>query len=251
MKTRYNVLILLMLSAALFAHAEPLQLQKSVSVERDLVTRDGHYLLLVRTGTWRIDGVLFNRANNHAIEFVGTQKGYALTLQSQPNTSTQLNWLFTGTLNLSQNRIDGVLTDADNRQTAFTFEPYIPVSHRPQFQFQFFGDDNARVINQIHVLQNGKHIQTLDGFSAHSDQAIYADYNFDGYFDLHLNINNEQSLFWLYQPQTGQFVRDEFLNKMHGVVSRYPHKMTLRFGDTLLERRGNTWRKLPCCAALN
>ncbi|ULJ70115.1 hypothetical protein MIS45_04645 [Wielerella bovis] len=239
---------------------EPMKLERGVTVERDLISKDGRYLFWVNTGTWRVNGIMLNRANNHQLNFIGTQKGYNLTLKSPSNAQQADEFIFTGTLNLPNNRIDGVLT-TPNKQQAITFEPYIPIKNRPQFQFKFFGvtDPNAsyiRTIKQIQVISQGKVVQTLSGFEARDYEAIYADYNFDGYFDLRLDIGEQATLdschqYWLYNPTSGKFVRDELLSSMTGSPSRYPEKNILRFNNTLLEMRNGKWYDLPCCAALN
>lgn len=229
----------------------PIQLQNGVSVERDLVTRDGHYLLFIRTGTWNIGGTMLNRANNHVISFIGTQKGYVLTLRSE-DSPTQPKYIYTGTLNLTHNRIDGVLTHDTQNQTALTFEPYIPINNRPAFQFKFFGEDRAtgKTVTQVQVLSQGKVVQTLSGFAALADEATYADYNFDGYFDLRLKLSDTVSQYWLYDAPSKQFIRDDLLSQMQGTAIRYPQKFMLQFGDIVLEKRGNTWRQVPCCETL-
>ncbi|XXQ67224.1 XAC2610-related protein [Neisseriaceae bacterium B1] len=262
MKTAMIVSSLLLVSAATqaesIARPMPMKLRNGVVVERDLVSKDGQYLFLVNTGTWRVGGIMYNRANNDFIVFDGTQKGYNLTLQSRDNKKPA-EYIFTGTLNLANNRIDGVMTT--NTQKAITFEPYIPIAKRPTFQFKFFGlanpqNPNVPRVTQVQVFSNNKLVQTLSGFEASDYEATYADYNFDGYFDLRLDIGDIATMqsrhqYWLYNPKTAQFERDDFLSQISGAAQRYPHKNILRFNNKLLERRGNTWQAMPCCAAIN
>ncbi|WII92515.1 hypothetical protein QEO94_07645 [Kingella negevensis] len=249
-----RILALLLIST--FAQAEDtaltrIQLTKGVTVERDLASKDGQYLFLVRTGTWQINGSMFNRANNHQLHFTGTQKGYTLNLQSTANAenSTQPEFLYNGTLNLQSNRIDGVMTTPDKQQ-AITFEPYLPVANRPAFQFKFYGTP-SRQVTQVQVLQNNKVVQTLSGFVTNDNEATYADYNFDGYFDLRLDSSDTSHQYWLYNPKTKKFQFDSELSQYAEVPQRYPHKYILKFGNTLLERRNSKWYEIPCCTAIN
>lgn len=266
MKAQFLLSVLLL--GSVFANAQtaektvPIKLEKGVIVERDLISTDGQYLFFVNTGTWKINGFIYNRATHESIPFIGTQKGYNLTLKSYDNekgADAPSEYIFTGTLNLANNRIDGVMTT--DRQKAITFEPYIAIAKRPTFQFKFYGSVNPqatylRKVTKIEVLSNNKVVQTLSGFEASDYQATYADYNFDGYFDLMLDIGEQATLdsrhqYWLYQPASGKFVLDKLLSSISGSPTRYPEKNILRFNNRLLEMRNGKWYGSPCCAALN
>lgn len=231
--------------------------------ERDWRSDDGKFLLTVYSGIWNPHGTLFYLNKDDGVSVEGFQKGLNITLKSyDPEIGLEAppEYAIDGTLNLRNNTLVGTVTHYPEGAVTIkktTFSPAIPVKTYPQFVFKYYGVDDERwyrsAITQVDVINKdtNKVVQKLTGFKAAAHSTRYVDMNYDGYFDLVLNVaegdHSEKYIYWLYDPQSKKFVRNKTLEAVLGYATRYPHKQLARFKDDTLKRVNGQWKRVPCC----
>ena len=237
-------------------------------VERDWRSDDGQFFLTLYSGVWNPHGTLFFLKKRGGLSVEGFQKGLNITLASfDPEIGLEASpeYAVTGALNLRSNTLIGSVTHyskgtATVRKTTFT--PAIPIKEKtyPQYTFKYYGfedpDWHRATITRVEVINKDTKaiVQTLAGFKAQSYSVTYADMNYDGYFDIVLDVGDdvmdEKYIYWLYDSQSKKFVRNKTLEAISGYPNRYPHKKQLYLNkDALLERVNGQWKKMPCCYA--
>lgn len=231
--------------------------------ERDWRSEDGKFLLTIYSGIWNPHGTLFYLNKEGGVSVEGFQKGLNITLKSyDPEIGLEAppEYAIDGTLNLRNNTLIGTVTHYPEGEATIkktTFSPAIPVKTYPQFVFKYYGVDNERwyryAITQVDVINKdtNKIVQKLTGFKAAAHSTRYVDMNYDGYFDLVLNVaegdHSDKYIYWLYDPQSKKFVRNKTLESVLGYATRYPHKHLARFNDDTLKRVDGQWKRVPCC----
>lgn len=241
----------------------------TTNVQRDWLSDDGQFLLTLYTGVWDPHGTLFYLKKRGGVSVEGFQKGLDITLKSyNPEVGLKAppEYAIAGTLNLRNNTMIGSVTyypenkaKTSTRKTTFTPAIHIQGAY-PQFVFKYYGFEDPNwhrwTISKVEVINKDTKalVQTLTGFKAQAYSTNYADMNYDGYLDLVLqvgkDIEDNNYVYWLYEPKTKKFVRDKTLEAISGYPSRYPHKRQLHLNkDALLERVNGQWKKMPCCYA--
>ena len=237
-------------------------------VQRDWRSDDGQFFLTLYSGVWNPHGTLFFLKKRGGLSVEGFQKGLNISLASfDPEIGLEAppEYAVTGVLNLRSNTLTGSVTHypegtATVRKTTFT--PAIPIKEKtyPQYTFKYYGFEDPNqyraTITRVEVINKDTKavVQTLTGFKAQSYSVTYADMNYDGYFDIVLDVGedvmDEKYIYWLYEPQSKKFVRNKTLEAISGYPTRYPHKKQLYLNkDALLERVNGQWKKMPCCYA--
>lgn len=232
---------------------------------RDWISDDGLFFLELRTGVWNPNGTLFYLDRRGGVSLEGFQKGKNIKLKSfdgEKGLEAPAEYAIEGLLNTENNTFTAKITHyPDDTTRAIIFHPAIPItSPQPQFSFKYYGFENPEWhqnwITQIDILdkKTQKLIQRLSGFTAQADMIQYLDLNYDGYFDLQINvgktIEEQKYQFYIYMPKKQQFERDTFFEHSTGSPTRYPQKKQLNFGNGILyEKQGNTWQKIACCYA--
>lgn len=231
--------------------------------ERDWRSDDGKFLLTIYSGVWNPHGTLFYLNKDDGVSVEGFQKRLNITLKSyDPEVGLEAppEYAIDGTLNLRSNTLVGAVTHYPEGKATIkktTFTPAIPIKTYPQFSFKYYGIDNdlwyRSTITRVDVIDKDtkKVVQTLSGFEASAYSTRYVDMNYDGYFDLVLNAaegdHSEKYIYWLYDPQSKNFVRNKTLEAVLGYATRYPHKQLARFDDDTLQRVEGQWKRVPCC----
>ncbi len=238
----------------------------TTNVQRDWRSDDGQFLLTLYSAVWNPNGTLFYLKKRGGVSVEGFQKGLDFTLKSyDPEVGLEAppEYAITGTLNQRTNILTGTVTHypegkASARKTIFT--PAIPIKTYPQYDFKYYGfedpDWHRATITRVDVINKDTKavVQQLTGFKAQAYSTNYADMNYDGYFDLVLqlgdDVSDDEYMYWLYDPASKKFVRNKTLEAIPGYPSRYPHKKQLHLNkDALLERVNGRWEKRPCCYA--
>ena len=208
-----------------------------VSMQRMLKSSDGRYFLELKSGIWNPSARLHDQVLNQDYQLSGLQKGNAIELKG--SNAEQPDLQLKGELNSKLGSMSSQLL-LDGWQKTIHFQPLIYVENRPTFNFKFYGNN---LIQRVDVLQrsNQQLYQSLVGFNADASQMQYIDLNFDGYFDLALkaatlaeNENDQNYLYWIYNPKTAQFQRAAALEKLQGTpyvdaVTQEVHFGTQRF----------------------
>ncbi|KAF7276617.1 hypothetical protein GWI33_010025, partial [Rhynchophorus ferrugineus] len=194
-------------------------------VWRDWISDDGLFFLELRTGVWNPNGTLFYLTKRGGVSVEGFQKGKDIKLKSydaEIGLEAPSEYLIQGTLDTTLNQFLATIINtqqSSKRQTTFypAMQTTIP---QPQFYFKYYGIEDPEwhksYITQVDVIEKStrKVYQTLTGFTAQSYAVQYLDLNYDGYFDLKLNIGKEVSdnktLVFLYHPESKKFIRDAF-----------------------------------------
>ncbi len=231
--------------------------------ERDWRSDDGNFLLTIYSGIWNPHGTLFYLNKEGGVSVEGFQKGLNITLKSyDPEIGLEAppEYAIDDTLNLRNNTLVGTVTHYSEGEAIIkktTFTPAIPIKTYPQFVFKYYGVDNdlwyRSTITQVDVINKDtkKVVQKLTGFKAAAHSTRYVDINYDGYFDLVLNVaegdHSDKYIYWLYDPQSKKFVRNKTLETVLGYATRYPHKQLARFKDDTLKRIDGQWKRVPCC----
>lgn len=235
-------------------------------VQRDWRSDDGQFFLTLYSAIWNPHGTLFYLKKRGGVSVEGFQKGLDFKLKSyDPEVGLEAppEYAITGTLNQRTNILVGMVThypegQASVRKTIFT--PAIPITAYPQYDFKYYGTEDPNwhraTITRVDVINKDTKavVQQLTGFRAQAYSTNYADMNYDGYFDLVLQLGDDVSddtyLYWLYDPASKKFVRNKTLEAISGHPSRYLHKKQLHLNkDALLERVNGQWIKRPCCYA--
>ena len=231
--------------------------------ERDWRSDDGKFLLTIYSGVWNPHGTLFYLNKDGGVSVEGFQKGLNITLKSyDPEIGLEAppEYAIDGALNLRNNTLVGTIIHYPEGEATIkktTFSPAIPINTYPQFVFKYYGFNNDRwygsTITQVDVINKdtNKVVQKLTGFEAAAHSTRYVDMNYDGYFDLVLNVSegdhSDKYNYWLYDPQSKKFVRNKTLEAVLGYATRYPHKQLARFKDDTLKRVEDQWKRVPCC----
>ena len=231
--------------------------------ERDWRSDDGKFLLTIYSGVWNPHGTLFYLNKDGGVSVEGFQKGLNITLKSyDPEIGLEAppEYAIDGALNLRNNTLVGTIIHYPEGEATIkktTFSPAIPINTYPQFVFKYYGFNNDRwygsTITQVDVINKdtNKVVQKLTGFEAAAHSTRYVDMNYDGYFDLVLNVSegdhSDKYIYWLYDPQSKKFVRNKTLEAVLGYATRYPHKQLARFKDDTLKRVEDQWKRVPCC----
>ncbi|KAA0914527.1 XAC2610-related protein [Psychrobacter sp. ANT_WB68] len=247
------------------AMKKPVKLITGVTTyaERDWRSDDGKFLLTIYSGIWNPHGTLFYLNKDGGVSVEGFQKGLNITLKSyDPEIGLEAppEYAIDGTLNLRNNTLVGTIIHYPEGEATIkktTFSPAIPIKTCPQFVFKYYGFNNDRwygsTITQVDVINKdtNKVVQKLTGFEAAAHSTRYVDMNYDGYFDLVLNVaegdHSDKYIYWLYDPQSKKFVRNKTLEAVLGYATRYPHKQLARFNDDTLKRVEDQWKRVPCC----
>ena len=234
--------------------------------ERDWISADGLYFLNLYTGKWNPNGTLFYLTKRGGVSFEGFQKGLEIKLKSfNPELSYEATpeYQIQGTLDITQNRfLATMINHYENTTRKVTFKPAIPVDHRPLLNFKFYGvEDHEQYrawITKIEVIDKRNQDavkQTLTGFKANDYAVYYADLDYDGYFDLILDVGerveDDVMLFFRYDPTQQQFVKSTQWDHLDGQPTRYPQKQQLNFGQGILYQKmpDGQWKQVPCCYA--
>ncbi|WP_140404434.1 hypothetical protein [Acinetobacter populi] len=234
-------------------------------VWRDWISDDGLFFLELRTGVWNPNGTLFYLERRGGVSLEGFQKGKNIKLKSfdaEKGLEAPAEYRIEGLLDTDKNTFTANIThypDETTRQTIFY--PAIPTTMpQPQFMFKYYGFKNPEWhqewITRIDILdkKTQKLVQRLSGFTAQAYMVEYLDLNYDGYFDLQINVGKtveeQKYQYYIYQPKQQNFKRELFFEQSTGSPTRYPHKKQLNFGNGILyEKQGDTWQKIPCCYA--
>lgn len=216
--------------------------------ERDLISNDDKYILQLHTGAWNSGGILYWVGTSDSIHFDGKQKGLSFTLNSfVPGEGVKPpEYKITGKLIPHLNRFDAELHHLPSKIVEeATFGSLFWQPDFPQHYIEFWGAPqpyNQVSVKEIRVLEreSRKLLQTLDvshtstiyteGLAAH-----YVDLNFDGYFDLAMQVGGDFEpggyRYWLYNAQSRQFELSEELSKL----TRYPSRDIIRREIRFLE----------------
>lgn len=204
-----------------------------VPVHRVMMSEDGRYFLELKSGIWNPSARLHDQVLNQDYQLGGLQKGNAIELKG--SNAEQPDLQLKGELNSKLGNMSSQLL-LDGWQKTIHFQPLIYVENRPTFNFKFYGNN---LIQRVDVLQrsNQQLYQSLVGFNADASQMQYIDLNFDGYFDLALkaatvveNENEQNYLYWMYNPKTAQFQRAAALEKLQGTPYVDAVKQEVHFG---------------------
>lgn len=234
--------------------------------ERDWISADGLYFLNLYTGKWNPNGTLFYLIKRGGVSFEGFQKGLEIKLKSfNPELSYEATpeYQLQGTLDITQNRfLTTMINHYENTTRKVTFKPAIPVDHRPLLNFKFYGVEDPEWhrawITKIEVIDKRNHDavkQTLTGFKANDYAVYYADLDYDGYFDLILDVGerveDDVMLFFRYDPAAQKFIKSTQWDHLDGRPTRYPQKQQLNFGQGILYQKmpDGQWKQVPCCYA--
>lgn len=232
--------------------------------ERDWISADGLYFLNLYTGQWNPNGTLFYLTKRGGVSFEGFQKGLEIKLKSfNPELSYEATpeYQIQGTLDITQNRfLATMINHYENTTRKVIFNPAIPVDHRPLLNFKFYGvEDHEQYrawITKIEVIDKRNQDavkQTLTGFKANDYAVSYTDLDYDGYFDLILDVGerveDDVMLFFRYDPTQQQFVKSTQWDHLDGQPTRYPQKQQLNFGQGILYQKmpDGQWKQVPCC----
>lgn len=225
--------------------------------ERDLISKDDKYILQLHTGAWRSGGMLYWVGTSNSINFDGKQKGLSFTLNSfMPGEGVKPSeYKITGKLIPHLNRFDAELHHLpSNIVEETTFGSLFWQPDFPQHVIEFWGEPqpyNQVSVKEIRVLEreSRKLLQTLDvshtstiyteGLAAH-----YVDLNFDGYFDLAMQVGGDFEpggyRYWLYDPQTRQFEFSQAMSRLTRYPTRDIGSQTLRFLEGIYRPKGMT-----------
>lgn len=234
--------------------------------ERDWISADGLYFLNLYTGQWNPNGTVFYLTKRGGVSFEGFQKGLEIKLKSfNPELSYEATpeYQIQGTLDITQNRfLATMINHYENTTRKVIFNPAIPVDHRPLLNFKFYGvEDHEQYrtwITKIEVIDKRNQDavkQTLTGFKANDYAVSYTDLDYDGYFDLILDVGerveDDVMLFFRYDPTQQQFIKSTQWDHLDGRPTRYPQKQQLNFGQGILYQKmsNGQWKQVPCCYA--
>ena len=235
--------------------AAPLQALSGVpiKVQRMLQSQDGRYVLELTAGVWNPEARLIDTQTHQVWILQGLQKGNTLTLNTVmvsqevgQQTASALKLIkLEGVLNTDNGTLQATLSDtAQDLQRRVSFIPLVQVKNKPTFTFNFYGAvdavNNSKRIEAIDVIdkKTGKRIDRLTGFTAQGTSVEYKDINYDGHFDLVLvsadqavDPQNQQYIYWMYNPKTNQYQRSPQLEKITGYPKLIADKQQLDFGN--------------------
>lgn len=242
---------LLLLSLLFSLNAAALEkLNVQLWAERDLISKDDKYILQLHSGTWRSGAILYWVGTSESINFDGTQKGLSFILNSfVPGAGIkQPEYKITGQLAPHLNHFEAELHHLPSKIIEkATFGPLFWKPDFPQHYIEFWGEPqpyNRVQIQEIRVIERTSD-QLLQRITvAHTNDiyveglaAHYVDLNFDGYFDLAMQIGGDFEAggyrYWLYNPKNRQFEFSEELSKL----TRYPSRDIIRREIQFLEGR--------------
>ncbi|MEB3767173.1 hypothetical protein [Acinetobacter sp. MD2] len=237
----------------------------STWVWRDWISEDGSLFLTLRTGVWNPNGTLFYLDRRGGVSLEGFQKGLNIQLKSfdaEKGLEAPPEYKITGTLNREQNTFNAsIIHYPDETERQMLFKPAIATSKtQPVFKLKYYGFEDPewhnKKITQVTIINpKNQTIQRLTGFEAQAYSVEYLDLNYDGYFDILLDVskqvgNGEQRyLAFTYNPETEKFEKYDFINNTLGDLTRYPQKKQLHLEQGLFEMQNGQWKEIPCCYA--
>ncbi len=225
-----------------------------IKVQRLLKSQEGRYVLELTAGIWNPEARLIDLQTQQSWILQGLQKGNTLTLDTvmmsqaldQKTAVSDMKLIkLEGVLNTDNGTLQATLSDtASGLQRQVAFVPLVQVKNKPTFIFKFYGAvdaiSNSKRIEAIDVIdkKTGKRIDRLTGFTAQGDWVEYKDLNYDGHFDLVLvnadravDPQEQQYIYWMYNPKTNQYQRSPKLEKITGYPKLIADKQQLEFGN--------------------